>query len=31
MALEHILELSKRVCPVKVAFFRSLVELRDGL
>jgi hypothetical protein len=31
MALEHIFELSKRVCPVKVAFFHSLVELRDGL
>jgi hypothetical protein len=27
---EHILKLPKRVCPVKVAFFCSLVELRDG-
>ncbi len=30
VALEHILKLPKRVCPVKVAFFCSLVELRDG-
>jgi hypothetical protein len=30
VALEHILKLPKRVCPVKVAFFCALVELRDG-
>ncbi len=30
VALEHILKLPKSVCPVKVAFFCSLVELRDG-
>jgi hypothetical protein len=30
VALEHILKLPKRVCPVKVTFFCSLVELRDG-
>jgi hypothetical protein len=30
LALEHILKLLKRFCPVKVAFFYSLVELRDG-
>jgi hypothetical protein len=30
MALEHILKLPKKFCPVKVAFFCSLVELRDG-
>ncbi len=30
VALEHILKLPKRVCPAKVTFFCSLVELRDG-
>jgi hypothetical protein len=30
VALEHILKLPKGVCPVKIAFFCYLVELRDG-
>ncbi len=30
VALKHILKLPKRVCPVKVAFFCSLVELWNG-
>ncbi len=30
VALEHILKLCKEVGPVKVAFFCSLVKLRDG-
>jgi hypothetical protein len=30
VALEHILKLPQKVCPVKVAFFCYLVELRDG-
>ena len=31
VALEHVLKLCKGVQPVKVAFFCSLVKLRDGL
>jgi hypothetical protein len=31
VALEHVLKLHKGVCPVKVAFFWSLIGLRDGL
>jgi hypothetical protein len=30
VALENILKLPKRVFPIKVAFFCSLIELRDG-
>ncbi len=31
VALEHVFKLCKGVGPVKVAFFYSLIKLRDGL